>query len=103
MNVELACTLRSRLRGLLGRGEFTGVLMIVPCRDIHTFGMKRAIDVAFVSSDGLVLESHRAVGPRRRIRSRSRKVAVTLERYAEDAPWPEPGDRIELQTKRRNP
>ena len=101
MNVELACTLRSRLRGLLGRGEFTGVLMIVPCRDIHTFGMKRAIDVAFVSSDGLVLESHRCVGPCRRIRCR--KAAVTLERYAEDAPWPESGDRIELQTKRRNP
>ena len=99
MNVEFACTLRSRLRGLLGRGDFVGVLMIAPCHDIHTFGMKRAIDVAFVSCEGLVLESYRAVGPRRRIRCQ--KAAVTLERYAADAPWLEPGDRIELQTKRR--
>ncbi|MBQ9000583.1 MAG: DUF192 domain-containing protein [Eggerthellaceae bacterium] len=100
MNMEFACTLKSRLRGLLGRGDFVGVLLIVPCHDIHTFGMKRAIDVAFVSSDGLVIESYLAVGPRRRIRCR--KAAVTLERYAVDAPWLEVGDRIELQTKRRN-
>ncbi|PJM89118.1 hypothetical protein CV044_11450 [Achromobacter ruhlandii] len=56
-----------RLRGLLGRpppGPRSGILL-APCRAVHTFGMRYAIDVAFVSRDGCVLKVCRALPPRR--------------------------------------
>ena len=92
MNVEIACTLRARLMGLYGKDAFDGVLMLVPCNDIHTFAMRRPIDVAFVAADGAVLESHRAVTPNRRLRNR--RAAATLERFASESAWYVPGDRI---------
>ena len=99
MNIEIACSRMSRLRGLLGRKEFPGVLMLMPCNDIHTYGMRRAIDVAFVSSDGVVIESYRAIGARRRLRCKA--AAATLERFADDAPWFECGDCIGVKMARR--
>ena len=94
MSFEIASTMPARLKGLLGRSGFGGVLLLAPCRDIHTFGMRRPIDVAFVSADGAVIESHRNVAPRRRLRNR--KAAATLERFSADAPWFAPGDRIRV-------
>ena len=93
MRVEIACSLRSRLLGLYGRDAFDGVLLLVPCNDIHTFGMRRSIDVAFVSADGAILESHRGVAPNRRLRNR--RAAATLERFSTGGAWCEPGDLIE--------
>ena len=57
MRVEIACSTWSRLRGLLGRKRFDGVLLLMPCNDVHTFGMKAPIDIAFVEQDGFVAES----------------------------------------------
>lgn len=55
VTVEVAATRRARRRGLLGRDGFDGVLVLVPCRQVHTFGMRFPIDVAFVARDGTVL------------------------------------------------
>ncbi|MPT25452.1 MAG: DUF192 domain-containing protein [Achromobacter sp.] len=55
------------MRGLLGRrppGDRSGILLM-PCRAVHTFGMRYAIDVAFVSRQGRVLKLCRALPPRR--------------------------------------
>lgn len=93
MNVEIACTLKSRLTGLLGRNAFDGVLLLVPCKDIHTFAMRRSIDVAFVAADGIVLEAHRDVAPNRRLRNGH--AAATFERFASEEAWFVPGDRIQ--------
>lgn len=93
MNFEIACTARSRLLGLLGRSRFDGVLLLVPCHDVHTFGMSRPLDIAFVAADGTVIESHRSVEPCRRLKNR--KAAATLERYACASPWFASGDRIQ--------
>ena len=49
--LEIADTGRSRARGLLGRDDFDGALLIRPARSVHTFGMRFAIDVAFVDKD----------------------------------------------------
>lgn len=54
-SVEVASTRAARRRGLLGRAGIDGVLVLVPCRQVHTFGMRCAIDVAFVAGDGTVL------------------------------------------------
>lgn len=94
MTIEVACSLRSRLRGLLGRGDYPGVLLLVPCNDVHTFGMRHDIDVAFISAEGVVLESHRGMAPCRRRRCRG--ASATLERISSEAAWFERGDRVEL-------
>ena len=53
--VEIAATRAARRRGLLGRDRVDGVLVLSPCRQVHTIGMRCAIDVAFVARDGRVL------------------------------------------------
>lgn len=56
---------RGRMRGLLGRhppGPRSGILL-TPCWAVHTFGMRYAIDVAFVSRDGRVVGVRRALAP----------------------------------------
>ena len=95
LNIVLACSAVSRLRGLLGRNNFDGVLLLSPCNDIHTFGMRRAVDVAFITSSGLVLEAHRNVGPCRRLRCK--QATATLERFATQDDWYERGDCVELK------
>ncbi|TRM53260.1 DUF192 domain-containing protein [Achromobacter sp. LC458] len=56
---------KGRMRGLLGRrppGSRSGV-MLMPCAAVHTFGMRYAIDVAFVSRDLSVIAVRRALPP----------------------------------------
>ena len=101
MRVEIACTMRSRLLGLYGRNAFDGVLLLVPCHDIHTFGMRRPIDVAFVASDGAVLEVHRNVAPNKRLRNR--RAAATLERFSSEDSWYQPGDLIRQSLRPAQP
>ena len=50
-----ARTHRERARGLLGRDSATGALVLRPCRQVHTIGMRFPIDVAFCDRDGVVL------------------------------------------------
>jgi uncharacterized membrane protein (UPF0127 family) len=63
--VELALDSQSRRRGLLGRDEFEkgAALIIAPCSSIHTFFMRFAIDVVFVSRDGRVLKTYSTLVP----------------------------------------
>lgn len=83
----------SRFRGLLLTREEDGVLLLAPCNDIHTVGMRDSIDVAFVDRVGCVVEVHRSVGPFRRLRNR--KAAAVMERFATcHTPWFEQGDRL---------
>ena len=52
---EVAVSRQQRRRGLMGRGELEGVMVIRPCRQVHTIGMRFAIDVAFCDRYGFVL------------------------------------------------
>lgn len=89
--VRIAASPWSRLRGLLFRdpawlGE-AGVLVLVPCKSVHTFLMRHALDIAFVDARGRVVRAERAV-PSGRVLSAPHAVAV-LERFANpDLPWP---------------
>lgn len=56
-SAELATTHRARMRGLLGRKSFEGALVLRPCRQVHTIGMRFPIDVAFCRNDGVVLHT----------------------------------------------
>jgi hypothetical protein len=52
---EVAVTRRQRRRGLIGRDALDGVLVLRPCRQVHTFRTRFAIDVVFCDRDGFVL------------------------------------------------
>ncbi len=93
--VVLATRLSSRLRGLLCSAPSNDLLLLLPCRDIHTFGMSYAIDVAFLDSHGVVVRAQRDVLPNRRLREPA-AVAV-LERYAVPRKeWLVAGDAVSL-------
>ena len=53
--VEVASGRGGRARGLLGRDGIDGVMMLRPCRNVHTFRMRFTIDVAFCDHDDVVL------------------------------------------------
>lgn len=58
-DVEQARGFLARARGLLGRRVFDpgAALVLAPCTSVHSLGMRFAIDVLFLSSDGTVLKS----------------------------------------------
>lgn len=55
--VEVARTASARRRGLLGRDDVDGALLLAPARSVHTLGMRFALDVAHLAADGTVLRT----------------------------------------------
>jgi uncharacterized protein len=54
---EVAVTRRQRRKGLTGRDGLEGVLVLRPCRQVHTLRMRFPVDVAFCDRDGFVLHT----------------------------------------------
>ena len=98
--VMLATRLPSRLRGLLFSQESDDLMVLLPCRDVHTFGMRYAIDVAFLDAQGFVLRAERDVLPNKRLRDPD-AVAVLERRAIPWEVWFEPGERISIGCYRR--
>ena len=92
--IEMATSASSRLRGLLFRDPDDITRLLVPCRDIHTFGMRYPLDIAFISKDGCVLEVHRNVEGRRRIKRK--EASMVAERFSRQGDWLKTGDVIRL-------
>lgn len=90
MPIRLAVSAKDRLSGLLGEEEDGRVLVLAPCHDIHTVGMRHPIDVAFVSKTGRVMAVERNVLPGRR--HKSRDCAAVIERFSSAEEWFEVGD-----------
>lgn len=61
--IRIADTFRSRLIGLMGLDQFDYGLLIIPCKSIHTFFMKVAIDVIFLDKNFVVIDIRKAVAP----------------------------------------
>jgi hypothetical protein len=77
---EVAVTRRARRRGLRGRDEFDGALVLRPCRQVHTFGMRFPIDVAFCDREGRVVGTYRLA--RRRVSPVVWRARLALEARA---------------------
>ncbi len=77
--VPVASGPRARLLGLAGLDrERAGAGLLIPrCRSVHTFGMRFALDLAFLDEDGRVLATRRAVPPCRL--ASDRRAAAVLE------------------------
>ena len=100
MRLVLAISIFARARGLLGTnanwGDAGRVLVLAPCKSVHTIGMRYALDIAFVNRRGTVLRSERNVKPGRLLSCR--KAALVLERpYNRATPWPEAESSIPLK------
>src|SRR3954452_21441110 len=82
--VHRATTFASRLLGLaLLAGIPEGHALFIPdTRSVHTFGMRFAIDVAFIDADGRAMRVERSV-PRRRVLIERRAFAVVESRAGE--------------------
>src|SRR6188768_3049543 len=89
----------SRRTGLLGRDSLPdgSALIIAPCQAIHTFTMRFAIDVAFVSRDGRVLKVRQAVPPRRIAVALRAFAVIELPAGALERSDTKPGDRLQLE------
>jgi uncharacterized protein len=94
---EVAASRGQRTRGLMGRDEYEGALVIRPCRQVHTFGMRFPIDVAFCDRSGIVLHVS-CLGPRRISRVVWRSAFVIEARTGSFERWKlRPGDVVELK------
>jgi uncharacterized membrane protein (UPF0127 family) len=65
LKVKLATRFGARLVGLLGSPGLSSdeALLLHPCRSIHTFGMRFAIDAVFLDADGRLLAARRNLTP----------------------------------------
>ncbi|MCQ4082263.1 DUF192 domain-containing protein [Streptomyces sp. RB6PN25] len=48
VELEIAASHRARTHGLLGRDGIDGMILLTPAGGVHTFGMRFAIDVAYL-------------------------------------------------------
>ena len=66
IEIREATTQRSRLLGLALLKEAQGVALHLPrCRSVHTFGMRFALDIAFLDQRGRTIRIERNVQPNR--------------------------------------
>ncbi len=86
---------RERARGLLGRdGLEPGVCMVLrPCRLVHTFGMRFALDLLFLDARGRIVKVARGVRPGR-LGWGGWRARTTLEAQTGWLPKLEPGERV---------
>lgn len=98
--VEIADSFFKRFMGLMYRknmNENEG-LLLDPCNEIHTFGMKFPIDTITVSSDNIIIYIDENIAPRR-VRPRIKEGKKVLELNAGTIKnyGLEPGDLVEFQ------
>lgn len=93
--LTLAVTHGARLTGLLRKPEELSPLLIAPCCDVHTFGMRVPLDIAFLDVDGAVV--HVVRGAPRCRRFRCPGAAMVIERVARAGPWLREGDEVGLK------
>jgi uncharacterized protein len=96
-DVEVARTAGTRRRGLLGRDGVDGAFWLEPCKQVHTFRMRFAIDVVHVARDGTVL-AVTTMPPGRLGRMVLRSRSVVEVESGRAAEWGlVPGVRVELR------
>jgi uncharacterized membrane protein (UPF0127 family) len=94
---EVAVTRKVRRRGLIGRDHLDGVLVLRPCRQVHTFGLQFPIDVAFCDGAGIVLRLS-TLAPRRVSRPVWRSSFVIEARAGSFERWKlQAGDVVEIK------
>ncbi|HHY19447.1 MAG TPA: DUF192 domain-containing protein [Firmicutes bacterium] len=95
----MACSFLSRLVGFIGKKPQKGdALLIIPCKQIHTFFMQAPIDVVYLSKDGFVVDFFPSVLPGK-ILPYSRKTEMVLELALGTITYLAKGQKITFQLK----
>lgn len=90
-----AFSFRARVAGLFAWKQMSsadGILMLAPCRSIHTCGMKHAIDVAFINRYGEVLKVVTSLEPYSHVSCRG--ACAVYERFSCSDTWFSEGDQL---------
>jgi len=98
--VRTASTFLSRFVGMLGTDAIADGegLWIVPCRSVHTLGMRYPIDVAFLDARGVVVGILEGLPPNRVGRVfRGARGALELRSGILAATGTVPGNRLEFE------
>ena len=96
-HIEVADSFKARLKGLIGRKDLEGAILLRPARSVHTVGMRFPIDVAYCDRDmrviALVTMRPLRVGrPRRKAHAVVEARAGAFERWGLEA-----GDTLEVK------
>jgi hypothetical protein len=96
-SLEVADSFLARGRGLLGRPNFEGAMLLTHTRGVHSIGLHFAVDVAFLDRDLVVLDivtlrRYSVALPRMRTRAVLEAEAGAFERWGLKV-----GDRLETQ------
>ena len=84
--IEQGDTFIKRFLGLMGRKSLAANqgFYLTPCRSVHTFQMRFAIDVLFLSGEGVVVDIQREMKPNR-LKTAVKEANSTLELAAKTA------------------
>ena len=94
---EVADSFGSRLKGLIGRKELEGAILLRPARSVHTFGVRFPIDVAYCDKQMKVLVTL-TMRPMRIGRPRPKAHAVVEARAGAFERWGlQAGDTLEVR------
>lgn len=98
MTVLVARRFATRLRGLIGREgtPLCDCLLFPACSSVHTWGMRRPIDLAFVDERNRVVETVLRLPPGRM--ARCPRACAVFERVSSETPWFAVGSRIRVVT-----
>lgn len=96
MQASVCETFLRKLRGLLWGHKSPGDIVLVRCSGIHTFGMRKAIDVCFVSRECKVLRAMRNVLPGQTVSCKDAYLVV--ERFVQqNEAWFKEGQIIHIE------
>ncbi|MFI9060628.1 DUF192 domain-containing protein [Streptomyces sp. NPDC053429] len=99
--LEIAASYRARTRGLLGRDQITGALLLTPAASVHTFRMRFPIDVAHLDRN-LTVIAVTTMPPGRLGLPRLRSRHVLEAAAGAMTEWNlRPGTRLEVETPER--
>ncbi|MGN0301808.1 MAG: hypothetical protein ACI4BI_02925 [Anaerotardibacter sp.] len=97
-SIYVASGFFDRALGMLIPRSSDAILVLIPCKSIHTFFVKRNLDIAFISKEGLVLFSERNVRPGRLIKQKG--ALCVFERCSDiQKSWFETGQYIGLSVR----
>lgn len=94
--ISVASSFFQRIRGLLGSPPEPQLLMIAPCRSIHTYGMNYPIHVAFFDQNGIVLDAECSVPPGSKRSCNNACGVLEMPAVFENDRWFSSGDHLRL-------
>ncbi len=85
-----------RLRGLLGKRELNTMegLLLTPCSQIHTLGMRFNLDVVFIDQDGVIVKCVERLQPFRFAAARGARHTLELTENSVRMLQLKPGDKL---------